>query len=114
MDAISIVLACITLMGVINLYEKWQRKQAEWKRKAEEAEEKRAEEYITVEFPCPESVPIERVARFLENEYRIEVVDRYLELAKERQAPQPVIDLIVSKRQEVQDFYDQFDKKTSE
>lgn len=117
MDAISIVLACITLMGVINLYEKWQRKQAEWKRKAEEAEEKRAEdEYYRklypkvaydVEFPNPATVPIERVAEFLKDETRIVVVDKYIEIAKEYKAPRSVIDLIIRKRQELQDLFNQ-------
>ncbi len=111
MDLISIFLAGMFVLVIGMIAERRKRSAAERKRAAEEEAERQAvEEYYRklypavsydVEFPNPATVSPERIADYLRTEERFGVVIKYLEIAKERQAPAPVIAMIEQKLSEM-------------
>jgi hypothetical protein len=92
------IIGVMISVGVFAFYEKRQqkieqRKMDEEIRKAKEQQQNQPKDY-EVDLPNPATVSIYRIADFLQKEYRIAVLEKYIEVAREYKADDQVITMI--------------------
>ena len=102
---IGFIISLFLVIWIFATYEKRQhkikqRKMDEEIHKAKEQQQNQPKEY-EVDLPNPATVSTYRIADFLEKEYRIAVLEKYIEVAREYKADDQVITMIENRLAEV-------------
>ena len=102
---IGFIISLFLVIWIFATYEKRQhkikqRKMDEEIHKAKEQQQNQPKGY-EVDLPNPATVSIYRIADFLQKEYRIAVLEKYIEVAREYKADDQVITMIENRLAEV-------------